>query len=308
MNDQSNKSWDSFRENINARIKERLSRPTLTENLQEQNEKQVTRKFAWIAEFKADQATYIIMAISGLFTSMLGLLMGLAPQLVTNPDGSQMINFHTDALHWVIAVLYIAAFVAVTEGAFIVGKQKFHTREEGNITQQGAMITMMVLAGVSIVGTGWAGGTIAASVLGFLSDFKEIPHSAQRWVVAVIPVLLAFYAFLLTAYRVSSNEAKARRLGAQMKLKQQLDHELQMEMVELEGAEVMQLAEIEAYQKAVAKGLLSASEAHAARRAGKTLRQLEAEKQTDLNGDGIIERVVQAVGFSDNGKNKTNFQ
>jgi len=289
MNDQNNRSWDSFRENINARIKERLSRPTLTENLQEQNEKQVERKSSWIAEFKADRPTYVIMAVSAMFTAMLGLLMGLAPNLIVNPDGSTMISFHTDLLHWVISALYIAAFVAVTEGAFIVGKQKFHVREEGNTTQQGTMLVMMILAGISIVGTGWAGGTIAASVLGFLTDFKEIPHGAQRWVVAIIPVLLAFYAFLLTGYRISSNEAKARRLASQMKLKQQLDHQLQMEMVELEGAEQMQLAEIEAYQKAVSKGLLSASEAHAARRAGKTLRQLEFEKKTDLNGDGVVE-------------------
>lgn len=297
-----NKQFDDFREKVNSGIRDRLSRPTLTESLQEQNEKQATRKFAWMAEFKADRATYIIMMVSALFTSMLGLLMGLAPTLTTGTDGSTSIFFHTDLLHWVIAMLYVVAFVSVTEVAFIVAKQKYHSREEGNPTQQGTMIFMMFLAGISIVGTGWAGGTIAASVLGFLTDFQEIPHTAQRWVVAVIPVLLALYAFLLTFYRLSSLEEKSKRLTEQMKRKQRLDHELQMSMVELEGDEQMQLAEIEAYQKAVLKGLLTASEAQAARRAGKTLRQLEAEKGTDLNGDGIIEKVL--AGFSDNGNGK----
>lgn len=304
MND--NNQFNAFREKVNAGIRDRMSRPTLTESLQEQNEKQTTRKFGWLAEFRADRATYVIMLVSALFTSMLGLLMGLAPTSVTNVDGSTYITFHTDLLHWVIAFLYVAAFVSVTEVSFIVAKQKFHTREEGNPTQQGTMLVMMLLAGISIVGTGWAGGTIAASVLGFLADFQEIPHSAQKWVVAVIPVLLALYAFLLTFYRLSSLEEKSKRLTEQMKRKQRLDHDLQMSMVELEGDEQMQLAEIEAYQKAVLKGLLTASEAQAARRAGKTLRQLEAEKGTDLDGDGIISHMLEKVGFSNNGKNKEN--
>jgi MFS family permease len=287
MND--NKQFDAFRDKINSGIRDRLNRPTLTESLQEQNEKQATRKNGWMAELKADRATYIIMAVSATFTAMLGLLMGLAPTLVTNADGSTNIFFHTDALHWVIAILYIAAFVSVTEVAFIVAKQKFHVREEGNITQQASMTAMMFMAGVSIVGTGWAGGTIAASVLGFLTDFKEIPHSAQRWVVAIIPVLLAVYAFLLTFYRLSSLEEKSKRMTDQMTRKQRLDHELQMAMVELEGDEQLQLAEIESYQRAVSKGLLSAAEAQAARRAGKTLRQLEGERGQDLNGDRKID-------------------
>lgn len=300
MND--NKQFDAFREKVNAGIRDRLNRPTLTESLQEQNEKQTTRKFAWLSEFKADRATYIIMIVSALFTSMLGIVMGLAPTVVTAADGSTSIFFHTDLLHSVIAALYAVAFMSVTEGAFIVAKQKFHVREEGNPTQQGTMIFMMFLAGVSIVGTGWAGGTVVASVLGFLTDFQEIPHSAQKWVVAVIPVLLALYAFLLTFYRLSSLEEKSKRLTEQMKRKQRQDHELQMSMVELEGEEQMQLAEIEAYQKAVLKGLLTASEAQAARRAGKTLRQLEAERGQDLDGDGVISHMLERVGFSNNGK------
>lgn len=309
-------NFDQFREKVNKRITDRLNRPTLTEGLQQQNERRVNRKYSWSVEFRSDPATYIIMMISALFTSMLGLIMGLAPTLQTNPDGSSVIMFNTDLMHWVIAVLYVAAFVTVTEAAFLIGKHKFHIREEGNVVQLGTMLFMMILAGVSIVGTGYAGGAVTASVLGFLSDFQEIPHNAQGWVVKIIPTLLALYAFLLTAYRLSSMEEKNKRLTEQMKRQQENDHKLQMDMVELESQEILQLAEIKAYQEAVEKGYLSAAEANAARRAGKTLGQLESEIGRDLNGDKHIGPVQHRwdedngmdipalVGFSGNGKSK----
>ena len=298
MNDNSvRQSLEAFRDRVGARIKERMSRPTLTEGLQEQNEQQAERKSAWTGEFKAERATYVIMAISAVFTAILGLILGLAPTLITNPDGSTMINFHDDFLHVAIAIIYAVAFITVTEGGFIVAKNKFHTREEGNVTQHGTMIAMMILAGISIIGTGWAGGSIGASVLGFLTDFKEIPHSAQKWVVGVIPALLAIYAYFLTAYRLSSEEDKSKRLSAQMKRKQQLDHRLQMDMADLEAEEMMMLAETKSYLEAVERGVLSAGEAAAARKAGKTLRQLEKEKGKDLDGDNQIGEMKPRPGI-----------
>jgi hypothetical protein len=279
---------ESYREKIMARAKERMSRPTLTESLHEQNKKQAEKKSPWFGEFKADQATYLIMAVSAIFTAILGLILGMAPQLITNPDGSTYITFHTDFLHLFVALIYAVAFVTVTEAAFIVGKNKFHTREEANPTQHNTMLAMMILAGISIVGTGWAGGSIAASVLGFLTDFKEIPHDAQKWVVGVIPALLALYAYLLTAYRLSSEEEKAKRLTEQTKRKQQRDHQLQMDMADLEVEEMMMLAESKAYLNAIENGLISYAEAAAAKRAGKTLKQLEKEKGVDLDGDGVV--------------------
>ncbi len=295
-----NPNWNNMRDNVQARIKERLSRPTLTESLSKQNEKQAEQKSPWLAEFKADRAVYILMIISAVFTGTLGFFLGLAPYSGT-VNGQPGVLFHDDALHIILAVIYASAFVAVTEGAFVVAKHKHYHREEGNTTQQGTMVAMMVIAGVSIVLTGWAGGSVAASVLGFLTDFKEIPHSAQKYIVGVIPVLLAIYTFLLTSYRNSSEQAKSARTAEQLRAKQENDHKLMMDMVELEGEEMMLLAEIEAYRDAVNRGVLTAAQALAARRAGKTLRQLEAELQRDLNNDHIIEAPVPA-GYSSNGK------
>lgn len=287
-------SLESFRDSMSARIKERLARPTIAQGVQEQNERQTERRSAFLSEFKADQATYIIMGISAVFTAVLGLILGLAPEKQIAADGTTSIFFHTDLIHWIIALIYSVAFVAVTEGAFLVAKNRYHTREEGNNPQSATMFVMLFLAGVSIIGTGWAGGTVGASVLGFLTQFKDVPASAQKWVVGVVPVLLALYAILLTIYRLSSQEEKSKRITEQMKRQQQLDHRLTMDMANLEGEEMMLLAEIQAYLKAVESGALSAGEALAAKRAGKTLQQLETEKGKDFDGDGVVGTVSNA--------------
>lgn len=281
---------NKFRDDLQKRIKERMSRPSVTETLHKQNQQQAEKKSPLFADYKNDKATYVIMSISAVFTALLGLILGLAPYTVTAADGTRSIYFNTDLIHWTIAIIYSVAFVTVTEVAFMVGKNKFHQREEGNNTQQFTMLGMMVLAGVSIVGTGYAGGVIGASVLGFLSDFEEIPHQAQEWVVKVIPVLLAVYAFLLAGYKLSSEEDKNNRLTQQLDRQQQNDHKFQRRMAELEVEEMMMLAEDRAYIEAVEKGLLSAADASAARKAGKTLGQLEAERGQDLNGDGKVEK------------------
>lgn len=284
-------SLESFRDSMISRIKERLARPTIAQGVQDQNERQTVRRSAFLSEFKADQATYLIMGISGIFTAVLGLILGLAPELRTTPDGITSIFFHTDLIHWIVALIYAVAFVTVTEGAFLVAKNRFHTREEGNNAQAFTMGFMLFLAGISIIGTGWAGGTIGASVLGFLTEFRDIPASSQKWVVGVVPVLLALYAILLTVYRLSSQDEKSKRITEQMKRQQQLDHRLTMDMANLEGEEMMMLAEMQAYLKAVESGALSAGEALAAKRAGKTLQQLETERGRDFDGDGKVGNV-----------------
>jgi len=300
MNENNNvrQSLESFRDKIQARVKERMNRPSMTEALHEQNQQKAEKKSPWFSEFKADRATYVIMTVSAVFTALLGIILGLAPEMRANPDGSTYIYFHTDFLYLAIAVIYAVAFVTVTEAAFLIAKNKFHTREEANPTQHNTMLAMMILAGLSIVGTGIAGSTIGASVLGFLTDFKEIPHAAQKWVVGIVPVLLAVYAYLLTAYKLSSDEEKNNRLTEQMKLQQRREHKLTRDLAELEVEEMMALAEDKAYLEAVERGVLTSAEATAAKRAGITLKQLERQKGEDLDGDGK----VGSTSTSPNGK------
>jgi hypothetical protein len=289
-------SLEAFRDKVYGRAKERLGRPSVTEELHKKNQEQAEKKSPWFAEFRTDRATYVLMAVSGIFTAMLGLILGLAPY--RNP-GDESIWFHDDFLHITVAIIYSVAFVMVTEAAFLIAKNKFHTREEGNPTQQNTMIFMMVVAGISIVGTGWAGAMVGASVLGFLTEFKDIPPGAQEWVVRVIPVLLALYAYLLTAYKLSSEEEKDNRLTEQLRRQQLREHKLQREMVELEIQEMTALAEDRAWMGAVERGLLTAADVAAAKKANKTLKKLESERGEDLDDDGNV-----GVPASPNGKNE----
>jgi hypothetical protein len=291
MSEQTNtrQTLESFRDKLQDRIKARISRPSVADALQEQSNQQVEKKSPWFAEFKTDKATYVFMAVSGVFTGILGLILGLAPERQTDPvTGATSIFFHTDFLHWTIAIVYALAFIAVTEMAFLVAKNKFHTREQGNMTQQNTMLVMMALSIVSIIGTGYAGGAIGASVLGFLSEFRDIPANAQEWVVKVVPVLIALYGGLLTTYKLASDEERDNRLTDQLERKQKREHALNRKLAELEVEELMALAEDKAFLEAVERGALTAGEATAARKAGKALKTLEKEKGQDLDGDGRI--------------------
>ena len=290
MNEQNNvrSTLEGFRDKLQERIKARISRPSIADTLQEQNKQQVEKKSPWFAEVKTDKATYTFMAVSAVFTALLGLILGLAPERQTALDGSTSIYFHTDLLHWIIAIVYVVAFVAVTEVAFLIAKNKYHTREEGNMAQQNTMLIMMGLSIVSIIGTGYAGGVIGASVLGFLTEFRDIPANAQEWVVKIVPVLIALYGGLLTVYKLSSDEERDNRLTDQLERKQRREHKLNRKLAELEVDEMMALAEDKAWIEAVERGALTAGEASAAKKAGKTLRQLEREKGDDLDGDGTI--------------------
>lgn len=302
---------ERFRDDLQKRVSERMSRPSVTASLQKQNQTQSEKKSPWILDYRNDKATYNFMAISALFTAMLGIILGLAPYTITAADLSTSIYWHNDLVHVAIAIVYAISFVAVTEAALLVAKSKYRSREEGNATQETTMLVMMVIAGISIVGTGYAGGLIGASVLGFLSDFKEIPSSAQGWVVKVVPVLIALYAFLLIGYKNSSEAEKADRLIFQLKEEQRREHRLNRDMTDLEVEEMMMLAEDRAYIDAVTRGVLSAADASAARKAGKTLGQLEAERGEDLNGDGFVRRPrpnrqeLELVNRNNNGQHPT---
>lgn len=279
---------EGFRNSLQERIKSRISRPSVADSLQEKNKEQAEKKSPLFAEFKTDKATYAIMGISAVFTALLGIILGLAPYRNVDELGRSVITFNTDFLHWTIAIVYAVSFVTVTEAAFLIAKNKFHNREEGNFWQAASMFFMMAFAVISIVGTGYAGGVIGASVLGFLAEYRDIPANAQEWVVKVIPVLLAGYAGLLTVYKLSSEEEKEKRLTDQLERKQIREHKLNRKLAELEVMDMLATAEDKAWVEAVERGALTAGDVAGARKAGKSLKQLEKERKEDLDGDGVI--------------------
>lgn len=299
-------------ESLDRKITERMTRPTIVDKMKAASKRKLL-PLGWEKDLQEYWYVYAIMAVSAMFTLTLGIYMGLAPTLVTNPDGSQSILFNTDLGHVLLAIVYVIAFVSVTEGMFLICKWKYHTREENNPTQSNTMLAGMVISGLSILLTGWAGGTVVAHNIAFLSEFQEIPPVAQKWVVVAIPLLLALYAFLLSAYALSSESAQAERLTREQQRRMELDHKTRMQGIEAIGAEELQLAEINRYIQLVQAGKMNAADAQAAIRAGRTLKQEEIHRGRDIDGDGNIGSVSPAMRptptpVSANGDRKENFQ
>lgn len=276
------------RQELDKLIKDRLGQGSLVTEMETEEKKksavQEGRLLQWSDEWKKYPYLYIFLAVSALFTLTLGMFMGIAPKMNALDN---TVFYHTDPLHLFLAFVYMTAFVSITEGAFAIAKWLFHTRENGNKTQENTMLVMMGIAGISIVGTGIAGGMVVASNIAFLSAFIEIPASAQRWVIVIIPILLAVYAFLLTAYSLSSARAKSERMLNQMNHKSTLDHQTRQRGIMQIAEEELQVTELNLYMQMVADGKMSAAQATAAIKAGRTLGQEEIRQGRDIDGGGI---------------------
>jgi hypothetical protein len=276
---------------IDREIKNHLARPTLVSDLKKQNKdkREAQGGLSWSTEWEKYWYVYVFLLISGLFTGTLGIYMGLSPSLVTEPaTGVQYIHFNTDPGHVLLAIVYFIAFLGVTEVAFAIAKWKYYTREEKNKTQSGTMIAAMVIAGLSILLTGIAGGMVVASNIAFLSEFVDIPPLAQKWVVIAIPVLIVTYTALFSSYALSSDQAASERLTNEMERERQLDNKTRMNAIRQIAAERLQAAEIEAFQRLVMQGLISSADALAAIEAGRSLKQEELFLGRDLDGDNRI--------------------
>jgi hypothetical protein len=223
------------------------------------------------------------LLVSAVFTGTLGVMMGLSPY--RNDTG---IYYNTDFGHLLLAFIYAVAFITVTEFAFGLAKWLYFVREEQNNGQKFAMIAMMIVSGVSIVSTGIAGGMVIASTIAFLTDFAEIPHQAQVWVIVAIPTLMFLYAICGTVYILSSSEAAAKRLVREKQRENDLDHETRQNLIKQWGREQIQREWAKVFIRMVQEGKLTAAEAQAAVDAGLTLGQLEEKLGRDVDGkDGI---------------------
>lgn len=279
---------DSDLRDIDEQINEVIGKPTLVEQMQERSENIQKTKNNFGNEIKQYWYIYLPLLVSSVFTAMLGLYMGLAPYLKVEADGSKTIEFNSDWGHVITAVIYVVSFVFVTEVAFVIYHNLFHRREEGNTAQSGTMLVGMILAGVSILGTGISGGMVVSSTLGFLSEFAEIPAGAQKWVVIVIPIMLTTYAALLTTYKLSSRAAKAERLARESEAKMVLDQKVRMQGIQAIGKRRIQAASIKLYEEMVTRGLLSQAEADWAFNSGLSLSDIEKRLGRDLTGEGRI--------------------
>lgn len=202
---------------------------------------------------------YLFLAINSIFTMMLGFYLGTAPKLL--PDGS--LFFHTDPAHFSTALMYMLAFVAVTEFPFALAKWWYYTREFQNRTQAFSMLAMMIVSAIAILATGIAGGIVVASTISFLTDYVAVPEWAQWWIVRAIPVLFIFYAVLLTVYKLSSRRAESLRMTRGLEKARELDGQTRKAAIQQMMAERLALAEGGKYVKMVEEGLMTAAQARA---------------------------------------------
>jgi hypothetical protein len=281
-------------DDIDAQLSAHLTAPTLLQKIKDQRQQNKTKKKSHALNFWDDVErywyVYVFLTVSALFTGTLGGYMGLAPEKMTDPLNPELtvIHFNTDGAHVFLAIVYILAFVVCTEVAFAIYKWLYFVREEENQTQKFSSITGMIVSGLSILGTGIAGGKVIASNIAFLSDFVNIPAGAQEWIVIAIPTLITIYVFITTFYVLSSETAASERIAREMKRSGDINHKTRMEGLEQVGAERLQMSQIKYYQQLVEAGSLTAGQAQAAIRANKTLGRLEKEQGKDIDASGEI--------------------
>lgn len=275
---------DKQQDELDEQLNQYMGRRTLVGKMRSQaNQKPELDDMSFRAEVSKYWFLYLFLTVSSIFTGTLGIYMGLSP--TKRPEG---LYFYTDLPHLFLAFVYCFAFITVTEFAFGLAKWLYFKREEKNMSQQAAMIFMMIIAGFSIFGTGVAGGLVIASNISFLTDFIEVPHQAQVWVIMAIPSLMVLYAVCISVYILSSSEAAAKRLVREKERENDLDHATRQKLIEQWGREQVQREQIKVFIRLVREGAMTAGEAQAAIAAGLTLGQAEKQLGRDLDKNGMI--------------------
>lgn len=285
-----NKDFYDDRElrDIDSQINDAMNKPTLVDGMKERSKRMRAGTGGFSMEIKKYWYIYLPLLVSAMFTSMLAIYMGLAPYLTQNANGGKDLTLNTDIGHLLTAFIYLCAFLYITEISFGIFHNLFHKREEDNDSQYYSTLAGMVLSGISIIGTGISGGVVVASVLGTLSEFRTIPESAQKWVVAVIPVMLGVYAILLAIYKLSSRMAVAERMAHENRQKMELDNRMRMDAIKTIGERQIQAAAIKLYADLVMRGILSQKEADWALNSGLSLLEIEKRLGRDLTGEGVV--------------------
>ena len=295
-------SSDQNSKNIRAAINERINRPSAIDEIKKGNDRKMAQKMEWSSEIREHWYIYILLTISAVFTGTLGLFMGLSPHLVTMADGSQVIEFNTDLTHILLAIVYVIAFIGTTELQFAISSHLFNDREEGNPSQQISMLVAMALAIVGIIGTGIAGGFVIASNIAFLSDFREIPHLAQKWVIIVIPIALAVFSILYLIYSRTSEAARAERILRDEERRLRADHRLSLMHTQLAAEGELLDEEINRIWALVQDHKITAADARAYIAAGKVLGDIEIDRNQDLDGNGVVGNGAAAVRVSNSSR------
>jgi hypothetical protein len=138
---------------------------------------------------------------------------------------------------------------------------------------------------------------VIASNISFMTAFDVIPTSAQKWVVAAIPALITIYTILVTVYHLSSDSAASERITREQIREQELDNLTRQRAIEAIANEQLSKAELIRYMTLVEEGKISAADARAAIRAGRTLGEEEIRRGKDIDGFGGVGRTRPASEY-----------
>jgi hypothetical protein len=284
MNELSNQVSSSLEDDLDARLAEIASGDSFVQKMEKkQKVKPKIDDLSFEAEIGKYWWMYFLLLISALFTGTLGVFLGLAPYMTDTG-----LYFQTDGFHIFLSIAYCLAFITVTEFAFGLGKWLYYTRERKNASQAVSMIVWMIVAGVSILFTGIAGGSVLASYIAFMTEFAEVNVGSQQWIVKSIPALFVFYTVLGTFYALASRENRAKRMVREQQRDNELSHQTRLQVTKQWGQEQVQKADLMRYIRAVEQGLMTYQEAQDGIVAGRSLRETEELLRRDLDGDGKV--------------------
>jgi hypothetical protein len=239
-----------------------------------------------LIDLKRNPMIAIGLGGSALLTSLMGLFIGINPQL----DAGGNLSLFGGVYGWgaqimgiLFGVLYAITFPIIGEWASYYWYRKGALRDENNVKQAITSYTMLTVAFGFMITTAVAASYILASLLHTFEAFYVIPVWAQKWTILIIPIALALHAGSNMYYDHVSEYARERRELERGLQTAQLEAENRMREARINAKKDMANAMAEEYEGLAAQNAVKAG----GRLARQAWRQDERTFSGDHDGDGI---------------------
>ena len=234
----------------------------------------------FLIDWKRNKMIMIGLAGSALFTSLMGLFIGLNPKL--DADGVLILfggqtGWGSALIGIVFGVIYMFAFPVLGEYGTYYWHRKLALRDIGNTTQAIIAFVTMLLAAAFTITTAIAASYILASLLHTFEVFNAIPDWAQIWTITIIPIALAMHAGANIWYDHVSKYAEERR-----------EMERGLQTIEIEAENRIRQARIDAREQAaisMAEEYENLSRVGAVHAGHNLAREAWKQDKADMGGD-----------------------
>lgn len=252
----------------------------------DEKKKEAVKFSDFLIDVKRNPMILIGLGGSALFTSLMGLFIGLAPKLDENANlilfGGKL-SAASIAIGIFFGLLYAVAFPVLGEWGVYYWHRKASLRDLDNKTQMFVGYGMMFVAGAFTVTTAIAAAVILASLLHTFQAFQAIPEWAQKWTVLIIPIALAMHAGANIWYDHVSKYAEERREMERELQTKKIEAENRIRQARINAEEIAATAMADEYVR------ISSAEAATAGRnlAGRTWSQDKERLGADRDDDGL---------------------